>query len=145
MIDIGSLSRASGISQRRLRYVLDHNLLPGVELTKKDARGTRLLQDYDAFCVILAARMLAVGCPKGLVQNTIGSFYGDGSGLGTVSLKKLWAGAAKLLRLGDMHAVFVAGRWYTFDGELLPTTYSPKIELRFALSELRQIVRRAAE
>lgn len=145
MINIGSLARASGIPQRRLRYVLDHNLLPGVQLSAADARGTRILQDFDAFAVLLAARMLAVGCPKGMVQATVGRLYAGAKSRGTLSLQALWARKVRALRLGDMRAVFAEGCWYTFAGQELPAEYKPEIELRFELTELRKIVRRATK
>ena len=143
MIDIGSLSRASGIQQRRLRYVLDHNLLPGIELETADARGTRVMCDFDAFAVLLAARMLASGCPKGLVRVTVGSLYSAVPELGNLSLRVLWVRKARVLRLGDMRTVFLRGRWYTFDGRLMLAPYTPAVELRFSLVGLRAIIRRA--
>jgi hypothetical protein len=103
------------------------------------------MTDFDAFAVLLAARMLEVGCPRGMVQSTVGCLYSMTADLGNMSLHALWARKAGALRLGDMRAVFAKGRWYTFDGKLLPSTYTPDIELRFSLKDLRSIVRRAAE
>jgi hypothetical protein len=145
MLKIGRLSQISGIPQRRLRYVLDHNLLPGVRLTKADRRGTRVMEDFDAFAVLLAASMLAVGCPKGMVRETVGRLYTGADDLGRISLQALWTRKVRALRLGDMRAVFTNGHWYTFDGNELPSEYKPTIELRFELTELRKIVRRAAK
>ena len=74
-LDLNELTSRTGIEPRRLRYVLDHKLVPRmrVESIKGKAGRPRTFTLVDAVCIVCAAHLLDLG----LAHNTIRFFLGS--------------------------------------------------------------------
>jgi hypothetical protein len=68
-MDLQALCQRTGISKRRLRYCLDHNLVPGLVNVARDERGRprRFAEDV-GFAIVCAAVLLDLGLPHGRIR-----------------------------------------------------------------------------
>lgn len=61
----------TGISMRRVRYVLDHAILPGTTRTSRGRGTPRSFTDLEAFAIACAALMLEAGLRKSVVKSCL--------------------------------------------------------------------------
>jgi hypothetical protein len=69
-MDIALLATTTGIRSRKLRYVLDHEILPGSRQHSSGHGVVRSFTAFEGFCIAVAARMLAAGCTPRLTSKT---------------------------------------------------------------------------
>jgi hypothetical protein len=64
-MDLHELHERTGIELRKLRYCLDHDLIPGlyIELTPREAGRPRRFADDVGFGIVCAAKLLELGLP----------------------------------------------------------------------------------
>jgi hypothetical protein len=68
---LADLAQSSGIPVRKLRYVLDHGLLPGAQ-DNSQGRGTaRAFTFFGCFVIVVAALMLEAGLRRSLVRDCL--------------------------------------------------------------------------
>jgi hypothetical protein len=65
-MDLTELADRTDLTVRGIRYVLDHGLLPGLRGRPRTPGVARLLTEFEAFGVALAARLLAAGLSRRL-------------------------------------------------------------------------------
>lgn len=70
-MDVFDIHRATGLSLRRIRYVLDQRVLPGAEKASKGPRVTRTFTAFEAFGIALAGLMLDGGLRRPFVAKCI--------------------------------------------------------------------------
>ena len=66
-MDLAELAARTGMPIRRLRYVVDHRVLPGLRDTPAGQGVPRTVTDYEGFAIALAARLLGSGMTRKLV------------------------------------------------------------------------------
>jgi hypothetical protein len=70
-VDIAELARRTGIGARRLRYTLDHGVLPGSRKASQGRGAARSFTDFEAFGLACATLMLEAGLRRSLVHDCI--------------------------------------------------------------------------
>jgi hypothetical protein len=73
-LDLDDLSRRTGIERRKLRYVLDHELVPRryIEIFGNKAGRPRNFDSDVAFGIVCAARLLDLGLPHAMIRLFLG-------------------------------------------------------------------------
>ena len=61
MPDLAEISQSSGVKVRKLRYVLDHQLLPGAQDVSQGRGTARSFTPFESFALVVAALMLEAG------------------------------------------------------------------------------------
>jgi hypothetical protein len=69
--DLAQISQTSGIGVRKLRYVLDHRLLPGAQDASRGRGTARSYTPFEAFAVVVATLMLDAGLKRALVRDCL--------------------------------------------------------------------------
>lgn len=153
-MDLGELHRRTGIAIRRLRYCLDHALVPelSVDLASGRAGRPRQFAEDVGFAIVCAAVLLDTGLPHEKIRWFLRGLLGipvQGNG-GTMS-----ALAAILGRegpafgyLGDGVNVRIEAEEFGYDsGWLAPQNparldraYAPRVEVRLNLGKIRDEV-----
>jgi hypothetical protein len=63
-MDMADLTARTGLSVRKLRYVFDHRVLPGLRSTPAGQGVPRTFTDFEGFGIALAARLLDAGLTR---------------------------------------------------------------------------------
>jgi hypothetical protein len=71
-MDIVSLSKVSGLPLRRLRYVLEHGVLPGAAKASRGRRIPRSFTGFESFSIAVAAVLMEGGQRRSSVADCIG-------------------------------------------------------------------------
>lgn len=74
-MDIQTIATRTGLSNRRIRYVLDHRLLPGMRVKTDEARHghPRSFSDLEGFGIACAATLLEGGVKREAVVSFVDS------------------------------------------------------------------------
>jgi hypothetical protein len=71
VVEVLQIAEATGLSLRRLRYVLEHRVLPGAERASQGHRVTRHFTGFEAFGIASAALLLEGGLRRAAVARCI--------------------------------------------------------------------------
>jgi hypothetical protein len=66
-MDRADLAARTGVPARKLRYVVDHRVLPGLRSTPAGHGVRRTFTDFEGFAIALAAKLLDAGLTRKLV------------------------------------------------------------------------------
>ena len=69
--DLAEIAGFHGLAPRKLRYVLDHGLLPGGEVASRGRGAARRFTGFEAFGLATAALMLEAGLRRALVRDCL--------------------------------------------------------------------------
>lgn len=153
-MDLAEISERTRLPLRRLRYVLDHGVLPGPR-GKGQGRGTpRDVSEFEAFGLATAALMMEAGLRRSLVARCMYLLSGsDMRSRSYVDRPLYWAfdrGHVAELQIGDGLNVRLSGhgeagrqRFDTGWVEVatlarLEATYDPLASIRLDVGQLRQ-------
>src|SRR2546429_7926187 len=70
-MDLAELATRTGLPPRRLRYVLDHRVLPGMKDWGEGRGIPRVFTTFESFGIALAALLLECGLIRGLVASCL--------------------------------------------------------------------------
>jgi hypothetical protein len=70
-LEVIQIAKATGLPLRRVRYVLEHDVLPGAEQASKGHRVTRDFTGFEAFGIALAALLLEGGLRRAVVARCV--------------------------------------------------------------------------
>src|SRR5829696_6487142 len=70
-VDLDQISSTTSLPIRRLRYVLEHRVLPGAERRSRGHRVTRHFTPFEAFGIACAAALLDVGLRRPVVTSIV--------------------------------------------------------------------------
>lgn len=70
-MEVLEIAEATGLPLRRLRYVLEHRVLPGAERASQGHRVTRHFTGFEGFGIALAALLLEAGLRRAAVARCI--------------------------------------------------------------------------
>ena len=153
-MDLISIARATGLPLRRLRYVLDHRVLPGAEKSSRGHRVTRSFTGFEAFGIACAAALLHAGVRRPLVQRCMRELVKPVDrrtarhGLLTTLYRPEndW-----MLELAEGEYLRVVGRsmrnpkWRPIRAHARPLTRDPLIVMRLDASAIRDALNKAPE
>lgn len=77
-MDMAELANLTGLPVRKLRYVSDHRVLPGLNGTGTGHGVPRTFTEFEGFGIALAARMLDVGLTRKAVTSCLTTVLGHG-------------------------------------------------------------------
>src|SRR5690349_15868614 len=120
MIDLAEIAERSGMGRRKLRYVLDHALLPGGKLASQGRGAARGFTPFEAFGIATAALMLEAGLKRALVRDCLARLCrtSDRRAVDAPLYRAFAADRAALLEVGDGQQVRLSGT-----GRLPGTTF----------------------
>ncbi len=67
-MDLQQLHERTGISNRKLRYCLDHALVPGVSIGQDEVGRPRKFHEDVGFGIVCAAKLLELGLPHETIR-----------------------------------------------------------------------------
>jgi hypothetical protein len=104
---LAEIAEASGVPVRKLRYVLDHQLLPGAQDISQGRGTARSFTPFESFAVVIAALMLEAGLRRALVRQCLAVLARNPSRkVDQVPLYRAFAhGEPARLELGDWKCV----------------------------------------
>jgi hypothetical protein len=160
LADLARIAETSGLPPRKLRYVLDHGLLPGGRVVSRGRGAARSLEPLSAFAVVIAAVMLEAGLKRALVRDCMaGICQPSGRDPSSMPLARaLYARGPARLEVGDWRYVrLVAQRipgrrvasadtdtgWLPLAGHAPPAPgFTPLMSIGLDLGQLRGKVER---
>jgi hypothetical protein len=154
MPDLAEIAQVSGVPLRKLRYVLDHHLLPGAQDASRGRGATRSFTPFEAFALVVAALMLQAGLRRALVRDCMAALARrPGRDLDQIPLYKAFAhGEPARLELGDWKylrlTVAQHPLWPAFDSGWLALakgrppgdSYSPLVCLVLDVARIRRLL-----
>lgn len=155
-MDIAELATRTGLPTRRLRYIFDHDVLPGAGDASEGRGIPRSLTAFEAFGVALAALLLESGLKRRLVaaclHETCGRFT-RATVVKQIPLYQAFGATSAWLEVGDgrfyrLHGVGRRGvgpdfdtGWQSLDAaDSVPGPFAPLVVVRIDLAGLRQMV-----
>jgi hypothetical protein len=158
MPDLARLAATSGLSPRKLRYTLDHHLLPGGDVSSRGRGVPRSFTGFEAFGLVVATVMLESGLKRALVRDSLARLcHGRGREVRSVPLYQAFmASGPSRLEVGDWRHVrlYSTSRgpppeadvdtgWLPLGGQADPSaTYAPLVTLGLDIGQLRTKVDR---
>jgi hypothetical protein len=154
-MDMAELTDLTGIPVRRLRYVFDHRVLPGLATETPGQGIPRTVTGFEAFGIALAARMLDAGLTRRLVAAClVVACRRSRTGQAHVPLYHAYTTASGRLEVGDgcYLKLWAAGRrgiagaldtgWLPLGGgRAVPEGYAPMVLVSIELGTLAETVR----
>jgi hypothetical protein len=150
MPDLARIAETSGLPLRKLRYVLDHKILPGGDVKSRGRGAVRSLEPFEAFGVVVAAAMLGAGLKRALVRDCLALLCREtGRDVGGVPLYRAFLGdGPSRLEVGDWAYVrlTVSSRrpyppvdtgWLPLGMAEPPASFAPSVALVLDIGQLR--------
>jgi len=155
MIDMAELSARSGVPVRKLRYVFDHGVLPGVVGVAPGQGIPRTLTKFEGFAIALGARLLDTGLTRQLIADCLTvACRCPRESPSHAPLYHAYLGSHGRLEIGDGRFVrlFAARiprvvaaldtRWLPLKGGVLPAGYTPAVLVTVELGTLAETINR---
>ena len=102
---VSSIAKRAGLPIRKIRYVLDHNLVAGLD-APRDGRGrARTFSPFQAYVVALAAHMLVAGLPKKMIADLLKDMGGATTARKRGSLWNSWRSDKRTTAVFDFDGV----------------------------------------
>lgn len=102
-MDTAELTIRTGVPIRKLRYVLDHRILPGLEGVASGHGVPRTFTPFEGFAIALAARLLDAGVTRKLIAAALGTVCRPTVSAETldVPLFRAYTAGAGSIQIGD--------------------------------------------
>jgi hypothetical protein len=157
MPDLAEISQTSGVAVRKLRYVLDHQILPGAQDTSQGRGTVRSFTPFEAFGLVVAVLMLRAGLRRALVRDCLAALTrGFGRNVDQIPFYKAFAhGEPARLEVGDWkyvrltvaaHLIWPASDtgWLALDKGRPPgDSYTPLVCLVMNVGQIRRLIPRS--
>lgn len=151
-MDMAKLAERTGMPVRKLRYVFDHRVLPGLAGDSSGQGIPRTFTAFEGFGIALAARMLGAGLTRHLVAAGLAAACRPGAG--HAPLYRAYEACAGRLEVGDgryarvraerrpgVAAALDTGWLPLTDGDRAPDGYCPAVLVSVEFGTLADIVR----
>jgi hypothetical protein len=137
------LARATSLPTRRLRYVLEHRVVPGAERRSKGHRVTRQFTAFESFGIACAAAMLEAGLRRPVAAVLVRALT-KRCGAG-VPLQSAFAGKADVLDVADgvnmrLTRAGAEAEWVQLATGFTVRDYAPIAIVRLDIGRLRRAV-----
>jgi hypothetical protein len=156
-VDLNQIVHAVGLPIRRVRYVLEHRVLPGAEKASRGHRVARTFTGFEAFGIACATTLLEAGLRRPVVSGLIRALVKAPRGASALTipfykayasrgpLKLEVADAANYRLIGPSLTDTLQARWLQIaTGSPLDNAYHPLVVLSVDVGHLRDAIRRAA-
>jgi hypothetical protein len=103
-MDTAELTARTGVPIRKLRYVLDHRILPGLQGVGSGHGVPRTFTPFEGFAIALAARLLDAGVTRKLIAAVLGTVCrptGSPQAPPDVPLFRAYTAATGSIEIGD--------------------------------------------
>jgi hypothetical protein len=154
MPNLAEISQSSGVEVRKLRYVLDHRILPGAQDASQGRGTARAFTPFEAFVIVVAALMLEAGLRRALVRDCMAAVArGYFRHLDRIPLYRAFSyGEPARLEVADWEYVRVTVAahppWPASDTGWLPLgqgrppddSYSPRVCLVLDVGQIRRLI-----
>ncbi len=154
-MEMAELADLTGVPVRKLRYVFDHRVLPGLTTETPGQGIPRTFTTFEAFGIALAARMLDAGLTRRLVADSLAvACRRPRTGKAHAPLFHAYTASSGRLEVGDGRylRLWVAGRrgiaealdtgWLALgEGNTTPDGYVPMVLVSVELGTLAETVR----
>jgi hypothetical protein len=142
-MDLDRISKSTSLPIRRLRYVLEHRVLPGAERRSKGHRVTRHFSEFEAFGITCAAAMFEAGLRRPVVALLMSALTRRTAA--GVPLQRAFEGRADVLEIADgVNMRLVEGRaepdWVQVATGTALRKYAPMTTLRLDVGRFRRAV-----
>jgi hypothetical protein len=151
---MAELADLTGIPVRKLRYVFDHRVLPGLAAETPGQGVARTFTEYEAFGIALAAQMLETGLTRRLVAACLAVVCRrPRTGKAHAPLDHAYTASSGRLEVGDGRyaRLWTAGRrgvaealdtgWLPLEGgNAVPAGYAPAVLVSVELGALAKAV-----
>jgi hypothetical protein len=154
-MDVAELSARTGLLARKLRYVLDHRLLPGQRTATTGHGVPRTFTRFEGFALAVAAALLDAGLTRKVVAAALAIACDpvDGAAPDSAPLSAAFAAGGGRLEVGDgRHVRLTAPRRPGVQGAVdtgwraggraiqVRANYTPVVRVAMDLAELAQAV-----
>lgn len=151
-MDMAELAELTRVPVRKLRYVSDHHVLPGLAVDSPGQGIPRTFTAFEGFGIALAARMLGAGLTRHLVTAALVAACRPRAGRAPLHLAytacagRLEVGDGRFLRLRAAQRPGVAAALDTgwlplVDSDPAPDSYAPAVLVSVAFGPLADVVR----
>jgi hypothetical protein len=148
--DLAEIAESSHLSVRKLRYVLDHGLLPGGKVASRGRGAARHFLGFEAFGIATATLMLEAGLRRALVRDCMAALCPSvGRDFERIPLYRAYqARGAARLEVGDWSyaRLVVEGSalkspldtgWIPLAGSVPVSSYAPLVCLALDVAQVR--------
>ncbi len=156
MPNLAEIAHTSGVAVRKLRYVLDHQILSGSQDASQGRGTARSFTPFEAFALVTAALMLRAGLRRALVRDCLAALTrGSSRNIDQIPFYKAFAhGEPARLEVGDWkyvrltvaeHPLWPAADtgWLALDKGPPPgDSYSPLVCLVLDVGQIRRLIPR---
>lgn len=153
-MELTLIADRTGITVRKLRYVLDHGLLPGGKEVSRGRGAARYLTPFEGFSIATAALMLEAGLKRALVRDCLAALVGaPRANFNEMPFYRAFrAERTARLEVGDWSHVRLSGTGrsslWTFDTNWLPLAgggaagvpYEPLVTVALDVGQIRRKV-----
>jgi hypothetical protein len=143
-LSLTTISNRTNITSRRLRSVLDHQLVPGLNNKTRHANSTRRLDPFESFAVAVAAAMLGGALSRRTVKRLMASLSGATRSRSRTSLWQRYQDNDAELWIGDATLIWYEHQWYLPPKWTL-VTHVPLVETAVQLGVIRNALDRTAD
>lgn len=147
MPSLAAIAAYSGLSIRRIRYVIDQKLLPGSSFRSRGRGAVRVFTHFEAFGISVAAMMLEAGLKRKLVQQSMKLICKPASRRGNDAplLQAFDSQKNVRLEIGDWQHIRLAvvpepssnGTWHSLYGTGTREAYHPIVTLAIDVGQIR--------
>ncbi len=152
-MDLSTLASRTRLDRRRLRYVLDHELVPAlkIKIVNDESGRPRHFADDVGFGIVCAVTLLDLGLPHETIRQFLTALL-DAKLQPTDSQRALPTILASPLRPLDAHADFdgdgcvrlnFAGKdteWFKPGKKSAPANVAPRVIVRLNIGQIRDLV-----
>jgi hypothetical protein len=156
-LDVYEIARCTGLPVRKIRYVLEHGVLPGTKRASRGRRVTRRFTLFESFGIACAALLLEGGLRRHAVQDCMEVLSSPPRGTHAARevplYRALYEAELTCLEVGDGVNVRLIGRSSTGSpgtdwiqaatGEAMASSYIPLIRLSIHVLKLRDTLKQS--
>lgn len=152
LLDVAEIAKRMGTAPRRIRYVLDHDLVPEADKASQGRGSTRAFSKIEAFAIALAARLLDGGLRQPFVRGFVRGLLDNAASLEELVIKPPAAGATMVFEIADGENVRMrhgrggtleSPRWVKLaSGRQLDASYRPGVVVSVDLADVARRLNR---
>jgi hypothetical protein len=148
-MDLARISQLTGLSSRRLLYVLEHHVLPGTQSASRGRRVTRDFTGFESFGIACAAWMLEAGLRRSVVAQIITALVAPQRGHGgKIPLLEVFLQQhPAVIEIGDLVNIRIvkqkdgpsakAASWLQAGTGAVLKSYQPVVKVSIDVGEIR--------
>lgn len=137
---VATIAQRTGLKHRRLRYILDHQLVPGLEPIRAGHGNARHLDSFQAFVLAVAAALLEYGYPRTCIKRLMEALHGASSSRKKLSLDQIYRSCRQELTIGNTEAFKLDEDWFVLPTLKRKKDYQPVLLTVVKLERIRYML-----